>query len=114
VDGRILTEVVVLSRTATEVDGAAFMLLCQHYGIAVEAGKQLLSPAQTGGTSGIGDGKSLGLTVETAGGGRKKDPLLQMFKENSQMSPIFINWYGRPRKEHAGLSWSGRIPPSAN
>ena len=49
----------------TEVDEAAFMLLCQHWGLAGEAGKQLMASE---------DGV-LRLLEEAGHGGAKKHPL---------------------------------------
>lgn len=52
----------------TGVDSAAFRLMAEHFGFAVQAAKQL---------------QAEGLTVETAKEGVKKNPLAQIFKDNS-------------------------------
>jgi len=52
----------------TGVDSAAFRLMAEHFGFAVQAAKQL---------------QAEGLTVETPKEGVKKNPLAQIFKDNS-------------------------------
>lgn len=68
----------------TEGDAAAFLMLCQHYGYAVEAGKAAID-RETG---------MMAFTVESARSGPKKNPLMQVFKENSQMFRMYAEQFG--------------------
>lgn len=68
----------------TEADAAAFLLLCQHYGYAVEAGREVFN-RETG---------KVEFTVESARSGAKKNPLMQVFKENSQMFRMYAEQFG--------------------
>ncbi len=80
----------------TEVDAAAFEFLCIHYGFAVEAGIDVWDP-KTG---------SIQFTVESAQGGEKKNPVFQIFKENSTMFKQFASEFGLTPSSRARLSIS--------
>jgi P27 family predicted phage terminase small subunit len=62
----------------TGVDSAAFRLMAEHFGFAVQAAKQL---------------QEAGLTVETKEG-TKKNPLAQIFKDNSLAFRAFASEFG--------------------
>ncbi len=80
----------------TEVDAAAFELLCLHYGISVEALKEVWDPKT----------KSFDFTVVTVQGGEKKNPVFQIFKENSTMFKQFATEFGLTPSSRARLNIS--------
>jgi P27 family predicted phage terminase small subunit len=63
----------------TGVDSAAFRLMAEHFGFAVQAAKQL---------------QAEGLTVETKLEGVKKNPVAQIFKDNSLAFKSYASEFG--------------------
>ncbi len=77
----------------TGVDSAAFRLMAEHYAIAVQA---------------VGLLKEEGLTIE-GGDGKKKNPLAQVFKDNSLAFKSFATEFGMTPSARVRL----RLPEEA-
>lgn len=76
----------------TGVDGAAFRLMAEHYAIAVQAVQGLRNDAEEGG----------GLTIDGRDG-KKKNPLAQVFKDNSMAFKSFAAEFGMTPSARARL-----------
>lgn len=63
----------------TEADGAAFEMLCVHYGVAVQAARQL---------------REDGLTTTDEDGLIRKHPLLQVLRESSTAFRMYAEQFG--------------------
>lgn len=76
----------------TGVDAAAFRLMAEHYALAVQAVHELRKPTEEGG----------GLTIEGRDGA-KKNPLAQVFRDNSIAFKAWATEFGMTPSARARL-----------